>query len=176
MFGNQALLCQVVLPVRSCAAAIRPDRESGRRGAYASRRRRVRARLQDGARGHRVEAPGDLAQNTLAANGGNPLLAPNRKPLTRDPDDAPRFLMTSKISARPLYQQSSPEQFAPGYRSCPLMPLTAARVRTSPNRRFGHTQTSIKQKTPAHWPGLSSFASRAIFERRRYLRLLVVDQ
>ena len=27
MFGNQTLLCQVVLPVRSCAAAIRPDRE-----------------------------------------------------------------------------------------------------------------------------------------------------
>ena len=27
MFGNQTLLCQMVLPVRSCAAAIRPDRE-----------------------------------------------------------------------------------------------------------------------------------------------------
>jgi putative ABC transport system substrate-binding protein len=27
MFGNQTLLCQVVLPVRSCAAAIRLDRE-----------------------------------------------------------------------------------------------------------------------------------------------------
>ena len=26
MFGNQTLLCQMVLPVRSCAAAIRPDR------------------------------------------------------------------------------------------------------------------------------------------------------
>jgi hypothetical protein len=30
MFGNQTLLCQVVLPVRSCAAAIRSDREKVR--------------------------------------------------------------------------------------------------------------------------------------------------
>ena len=34
MFGNQTLLCQMVLPVRSCAAAIRPDRRGlGGRGA-----------------------------------------------------------------------------------------------------------------------------------------------
>jgi hypothetical protein len=30
MFGNQTLLCQVALPVRSCAAATRPDRERAR--------------------------------------------------------------------------------------------------------------------------------------------------
>ena len=34
MFGNQTLLCQVVLPVRSCAAAIRPDRERAWRAPW----------------------------------------------------------------------------------------------------------------------------------------------
>ena len=37
MFGNQTLLCQVVLPVRSCAAAIRPDRERAWRARSAGR-------------------------------------------------------------------------------------------------------------------------------------------
>ena len=37
MFGNQTLLCQVVLPVRSCAAAIRPDRERAWRARPAGR-------------------------------------------------------------------------------------------------------------------------------------------
>jgi hypothetical protein len=37
MFGNQTLLCQVVLPVRSCAAAIRPDRERALRARPAGR-------------------------------------------------------------------------------------------------------------------------------------------
>ena len=32
MFGNQTLLCQVVLPVRSCAAAIRPESREGLAG------------------------------------------------------------------------------------------------------------------------------------------------
>ena len=37
MFGNQTLLCQMVLPVRSCAAAIRPDRERAWRARSAGR-------------------------------------------------------------------------------------------------------------------------------------------
>src|SRR6266540_131776 len=37
MFGNQTLLCQVVLPVRSCAAAIRPDRERAWERAWRAR-------------------------------------------------------------------------------------------------------------------------------------------
>jgi hypothetical protein len=32
MFGNQTQLCQVVLPVRSCAAAIRPESREGLAG------------------------------------------------------------------------------------------------------------------------------------------------
>ena len=37
MFGNQTLLCQMVLPVRSCAAGIRPDRERAWRARSAGR-------------------------------------------------------------------------------------------------------------------------------------------
>jgi hypothetical protein len=37
MFGNQTLFCQVVLPVRSCAAAIRQDRERAWRARSAGR-------------------------------------------------------------------------------------------------------------------------------------------
>ena len=37
MFGKQTLLCKVVLPVRSCAAAIRPDRERAWRARPAGR-------------------------------------------------------------------------------------------------------------------------------------------
>src|SRR5262249_61157291 len=37
MFGNQTLLCQVVLPVPSCAAAIRPDRERAWERAWRAR-------------------------------------------------------------------------------------------------------------------------------------------
>jgi|SRR5262245_53618537 hypothetical protein len=37
MFGKQTLLCKVVLPVRSCAAAIRPDRERAWERAWRAR-------------------------------------------------------------------------------------------------------------------------------------------
>jgi len=50
MFGNQTLLCQMVLPVRSCAAAIRPDRERAwrARSAAASRGPATKDRCQLG--------------------------------------------------------------------------------------------------------------------------------